>query len=82
MNSPFMIKRAKALSNLVQTKEATDAARVNLVYSLLYGRSPTDREREVSKQFLTTQSVSEETLDRWQQYCQVMLSANEFMYIR
>ncbi len=82
MNSPFMIKRAKALSNLLQHKEATDAARVGLAYSLLYGRSPTDQEREISHQFLTTQPISNEALDRWQQYCQVMLSANEFMYIR
>ena len=82
MNSPFMIKRAKALSSLLQRKESTDEARVNFAYSLLYGRSPTDQEREISHQFLATQPVSNDSLDLWQQYCQVMLSANEFMYIR
>ena len=82
MNSPFMIKRAKALSNMLQDNASTEAARVQLAYSLLYGRSPTDQEREIAHQFLTTQQVTNESLDRWQQYCQVMLSANEFMYIR
>jgi len=82
MNSPFMLQRATALSILLQRKESTDEARVNLAYSLLHGRAPTAQEREISHQFLTAQPSTTQSLDRWQQYCQAMLSANEFMYIR
>ena len=82
MNSPFMIKRAKALSNQLQQQATTDQARLELVYSLLYGRSPTEQELSVANQFLTPIEGSSEPLSRWQQYCQVILSANEFMYVR
>ncbi|MDB4645215.1 DUF1553 domain-containing protein, partial [Rubripirellula sp.] len=82
MNSPFMIKRAKALSKQLQQQATTDQARLELVYSLLYGRSPTEQELSVANQFLTPIEGSIEPLSRWQQYCQVILSANEFMYVR
>jgi hypothetical protein len=53
-----------------------------LAYSLLYGRSPTNQELVIASQFLAPQATQQDPIDRWQQYCQVMLSANEFMYIR
>jgi len=49
---------------------------------LLYGREPTDREQRLAKGFLKGTQPLASRLTRWQQYCQALLSANEFMYIR
>ncbi|MDE0863683.1 MAG: DUF1553 domain-containing protein [Rubripirellula sp.] len=82
MNSQFMINRAKALSSQLQQQATNDEARIMLAYSLLYGRPPTHQELVIANQFLAPQATQHAATDRWQQYCQVMLSANEFMYIR
>ena len=89
MNSQFMIDRAKALASRLEAPVAegggtkpTPESQVEHAYALLYGRKPAEREATVGTVFLKG-PVSEGTpLNRLQQYCQVLLSANEFMYIR
>ena len=82
MNSRFMLDRAIALSKRLERESDDRATRIARAYSLLYGRPPTDREQRLADGFLKgTQPVASQ-LTRWQQYCQALLSANEFMYIR
>ncbi len=77
MNSPFMIARAKALAARL-LKEAGDArGRLERAYLLLYGRRPTETERAAGLSFLGTAG---ERLTKWDQYAQVLLSAQEFVY--
>ena len=62
---------------------ATSRARIDRLYRLLYGRPPTQREVEIGLAALTRWSggAAATTPAAWEQYCQVLLCANEFMYV-
>ena len=79
LNSPFMIARAKALSERLQKEEKDDKARIELAYALLYGRPPAKVEIQIGLGFL---SGKEGKIPRFQQYAQVLLSAHEFIQVR
>ncbi len=83
MNSPFMAARAKALAARLQKEAGDDTARVERAYRLLYGRLPTDQERQLGAEFLRSEpdAGAEQKLTPWEQYAQVLLSASEFMHI-
>jgi hypothetical protein len=82
MNSRFMLDRASALSKRLERESDDVTTRIARAYLLLYGRAPTDREQRLAKGFLKGTQPADSRLTRWQQYCQALLSANEFMYIR
>jgi hypothetical protein len=82
MNSRFMLDRAKALALRLRKESGTVEERIQRGYVLLYGRQPSKRELRAAFRYLEAEAPSESTLKPWQQYCQVLLSANEFMYIR
>ena len=82
MNSRFMLDRARALAARLEKETPDQSSRITRAYSLLYGRQPTERELSVATLFLEGKPITEIKLTRWQQYCQTLLSANEFMYIR
>ncbi len=82
MNSSFMLDRARALGQRLQEESGTQEGQIRQGYHLLYGRQPSERELETAARFLAGDMPTESGPDRWQQYCQVLLSANEFMYIR
>ncbi len=82
MNSPFMLARAKALAKRLEKTSNDPKARILRAYALLYGRKPTKRETQVALRYLNSDSSLRTGLSRWQQYCQVLLSANEYMYVR
>jgi hypothetical protein len=83
LNSEFMVRNAKALAARLASLEEDDAARIRQAFVLLYGRSATEREVNVGLAFLSGGNVSEgdASLSRWDQYAQVLLSANEFMFV-
>ena len=82
MNSPFMVDRAKALSSRLDRESDTDEERIVRSHRLLFSRAPTDREAQSGIQFLAAGSSTQEELSPWQQYCQVLMSSNEFTYVR
>ncbi|MDF1784359.1 MAG: PSD1 and planctomycete cytochrome C domain-containing protein [Verrucomicrobiales bacterium] len=83
LNSPFMLERAKALALRLERDAGPDRHdQIMRAYSLLYGRLPTDGEIGAAHRFLKLKSTAKGELTRWQQYCQAILSANEFIYIR
>ena len=82
LNSRFMLERARALATRLEQETAEPPVRVARAYSLLYGRAPTAREQAVAATYLAGEPPANGQLTRWQQYCQALLSANEFMYIR
>jgi hypothetical protein len=79
MNSQFMLNRAQALADRLQTESGPIAARIEPAYALLYGRRPSEEELRAATDFLAS---GDSAVDRWQRYFQVLLSSNEFMYIR
>ncbi len=84
LNSPFMIERARALAARLAKEQPDEAARLEFAYDLLYGRPPTAEETEAGRRFLAQSPAADQTsgLAAWEQYAQVLLSANEFMYVR
>jgi len=83
MNSPFMEARAKALDERLHREAQTEEQRITLAYRLLYSRAPSAEEAALGLEYLNhlRGSVTAE-LTNWQQYAQVLLSANEFMFLR
>ncbi len=86
LNSEFMVRNAKALAGKLSANAAEDdAARVSKAFLLLYGRPVTDRELQLGLAFLRgpagAAGAAPVGLSRWEQYAQVLLAANEFMYV-
>ena len=82
MNSPFMVDRAKALSKRLESESADDSERIGQAYRLLFGRSPSQQETLMGLRFLQADSPSGSELSPWERYGQVLMSSNEFMYVR
>jgi hypothetical protein len=83
LNSEFMVRNAKALSTRLATLEKDESARVRQAFLLLYGRPASNREINLAMGFLRPGAPPDAgaTLGRWEQYAQVLLSANEFMFV-
>jgi cytochrome c553 len=96
LNSDFMVRQAKALAARVTPASANDdATRIHAAYRLLFGRDPGDFELRLGMEFLTAvdlveagavlaadgQQPARSALSRWEQYAQVLLSANEFTFV-
>jgi hypothetical protein len=76
MNNPFVLDRARLLAERVIKEGPPDSrGKIDWLYRLLYGRPAADRETEIGI------SVVRAGGDAWQRYCQVLLCANEFLYI-
>ena len=52
MNGPFMIDRAKALAKRLQREASGDAERIDRAYQLLFGRLPSEEEKQLGLEFL------------------------------
>jgi hypothetical protein len=82
LNSPFMAARARALVSRLERDAASDEARIDRAYRLLYGRPASREELQLGMQFLASPApANDQKLSAWQQYAQVLLSANELMYL-
>ena len=92
LNDPFAIEQARSLSRRLLAEAKDDAARIDRAYRLLYGRPASPEEARIGQAFLArarkapTASMAgpgapnvEETA--WTAYSQILLSANEFMYV-
>ncbi len=76
LNSPFMQQQANALVKRLKS-ESSDEARVRRAYLLLYGRTATDAQIGLAREFLgnpPSDAVSS-------QYAQVLLGSNEFLFV-
>jgi cytochrome c553 len=95
LNSDFLVRQAQALAGRVAASgSSADDARVRQTYRLLFGREATESEVQWGVEFLTAPDASEgdgtpadgaspakSALTRWEQYAQVLLSANEFTFV-
>jgi hypothetical protein len=81
MNSPFVVQQAKALANRADvTAKTTPKERIAYLYHLLYQRVPNAEEIALGQRFVTT-GTTEKSLTPWEQYCQILLLANEFAFV-
>ena len=74
MNSSFMQKRAKALAARLNEEAQDSHSRIELAYRLLFDRAPTSDETRAASAFLEQAPI--------EQYAQVLLSSNEFLFLR
>ena len=81
MNSPFMFDRAKALVARLHSRSDSNEERIKHAYELLYARDPEPAELEIGLSFVSAASDGSE-LSSWDRYAQVLLSSNEFMFVR
>lgn len=81
LNGPLLTQQSDALVERVQ-KEFPDNndAQIERAYWLLYGRSPTDVELRLGRQFIDGSPV-ENKLTVWQQYAHVLLASNELLFV-
>ena len=83
LNNPFVQYQIKALARRV-TKEAPadDKGRVKWLYQLLYGRPASKEEIKLGLSALSqARSGTKENDLVWEEYCQVLICANEFLYV-
>jgi hypothetical protein len=71
------------LAARLATAANDDAGRIRHAFLALYGRPATPREVEIGVEFLSGPGSPNggQSLTRWEQYAQVLLSTNEFMYV-
>jgi hypothetical protein len=82
MNHPFALQSAKALAQRILREGSTqDAEKVERLYVLLFGRAPSKRETQVGLVALTRAMGIGGADEAWEEYCQVLLSTNEFIYV-
>jgi hypothetical protein len=81
LNSPFMAAQAAALVDRVGREVAgggpdANQRRIRRAYLLLYGRAASEAEARLGLAFLAGGGPT-----RWRQYAQVLLAANEMLYV-
>ncbi|MEO1994572.1 MAG: DUF1549 and DUF1553 domain-containing protein, partial [Planctomycetaceae bacterium] len=86
MNGDLMLAVSASLAQRLRASAAVDdAGRIQELYSIAYGRRAAEEEVSGALEFLQQDERSiDETgrPDPWQLLCQVILAANEFVYIR
>jgi hypothetical protein len=78
LNNPFSQAQATALARRIQSSGRDDRGRIEQLHRLLYGRPPLDAEVELVSEYLARGGRTEEG---WRKVCQVLLCANEFVYV-
>jgi hypothetical protein len=83
LNSGLVWRQAELLANRLGVEGNTDdAAKIKEAYRLLYGREATDSEVRLGLDFLQeARKDPKESSTAWQQYAQVLLSSNEFLFV-
>jgi hypothetical protein len=81
LNSEFMERQAKALAARLTSGDGDDSAKVRRAFPLLFARAATDREVALAVDFLNSTDEAKPTLSRWEQYAQVLLGSNEFLFV-
>ncbi len=76
LNHPFALSQARAFAKRVAASGPDDGRRVETAYLLLYGRPPSDAEARIGRDFVKAGGAS-----AWDDYCHVLLCANEFIYV-
>jgi hypothetical protein len=78
MNHPFVREQARAVARLLAAVPSVTDQRIETAYRLLYGRPPSAEELSTGRELLGDQAAKESA---WVTYCQVLLCANEFLYV-
>jgi hypothetical protein len=78
LNHPFALDRTRALAGRAMKTVGDNRAKIGWLYQRLYARPPREREIAIGLEMLQTGGGNELA---WERYCQVLLCANEFVYV-
>jgi hypothetical protein len=82
MNHPFVLSQTKALAKRLVAEEGCDRLKIQRAYVLLYGRPATEEEVGIGRGLLNAARREGKRAEAaWAEYCQVLLCANEFLYV-
>jgi len=84
LNNSFALEQIAPLVERILGEAGTgERERIELAYELLYGRPPREEEAALGTKFLAAiQARGEPKVEAaWEQYCQALLCANEFIYV-
>jgi hypothetical protein len=77
LNSPFMQELSARFVSRLERQAGTDnAKRIELAYRILFGRPASPSEVELGLAYVQSSRIED-----WQQYAQVLLGSNEFLYV-
>lgn len=76
LNSPLLREQSLALARRLAAESSDSLQRITRAYVLLFGRPPTPSQTELGLAF-----VGEGRETRWQEYLQVLMGSNEFLFI-
>jgi hypothetical protein len=90
MNSPFVLRTTEALATRLLNEEPVDSdQRLKRLYALVHQRTPSEQESKNGLAFVAHFSEvhngkdgNEDQSAAWQALCQVLVSSNEFLYLR
>lgn len=81
LNSPWIEKQSEAMWKRLEPL-ASDDARIDQAYRLMFSRLPADAERALAHRYLAVAGDKpEERTARWQDYLQALLGLNEFHFV-
>jgi hypothetical protein len=75
LNSDFVIKQAEAFATRL-APEPGEPARIRKAYQILFGREPLPQEVQMGEEFLRSKPGA------WPEFAQVLLSSNEFLFVK
>jgi hypothetical protein len=79
LNSPFVLEQAAQLLNRSDVSGiAAPEQRIEAMHRLLYGRSAEREEKDAGIKYLTASGMTQRA---WEDYAQVLMLANEFVFI-
>ncbi|MEQ8788127.1 MAG: PSD1 and planctomycete cytochrome C domain-containing protein [Pirellulaceae bacterium] len=86
MNSPLVVEQAKSLIARSEVQQAAAAdAKIAALYAITLSRPPSEAELQVGRDFVASAAAPAEQgavkLTPWQQYAQLLLMTNEFLYV-
>jgi hypothetical protein len=78
LNHPFVLEQTQVLSRRILAVAPENRQRIQFAYQLLHGRQPTAEEVQIGLNLLARSGLVERN---WEEYCQVLFCANEFIYV-
>jgi hypothetical protein len=77
LNSDLAMSQADRVAERIEAGGGDNATKIQRAYRLVFGRPPKDEESRLGIEFLKTGGPA-----AWQQYAQVLLSSNSFVYVQ
>jgi Protein of unknown function (DUF1549)/Protein of unknown function (DUF1553)/Planctomycete cytochrome C len=85
LNNPFVLEQTRSLAERLKKEMPdgpdSDIGRIRRAYVLLYGRPVTPAEIAIGTAYLQRARAGAKEGPAWEAYCQLLLCANEFVYV-